>query len=490
MKKYEGYIKSCNVLKINETQCNIAGMLSIDKNYRIFFEFKNLTKEQHSLIENAKFLNAKSNDKYITACTMHFLNYSSVHNHSDKISTFNITIEAENIFWGDEFIEINNEDIFFEGFSCHVTAGNELIGITPYQNMEEDISVCNVEGTFNITSQIKTLSDKNELRFFTYPHIRRKDMEIRLGFQSVIQYQSESIFSLYQINEKLSNLILLFKILCGEYVSTTSVILFNNKKSYDYIGNCNFPKYELLLFKNNTFDRRYFLRKGLFKISDFNNLDTMYQQWEQLINQNTLTFKIYRELLLDEEKRIFSVNKFLKVMQIIEGIERESISEDKKIEFEQHKENIIESLSDEDDKEFIRKCCEYKGDNFRKCLKNFVHKGIQSVTELSNTKCTKYSKAIIEKVKNDRDTYTHASHYSHPSLSEQELLDIIYVFNVFFRIKILSNLGIDKELIRKRLSFDRKFESHFENLFQLKIKINKDYSFDTGEFDKFMWGFD
>lgn len=46
------------------------------------------------------------------------------------------------------------------------------------------------------------------------------------------------------------------------------------------------------------------------------------------------------------------------------------------------------------------------------------------------------------------------------------------------------------ELIRERLSVDRKFEDHFENLFQLKIEINKDDSYDTGEFDKFMWGFD
>jgi hypothetical protein len=491
MKKYKGYKKSCNVLKIEDVACDINGFISIEDNYRIFFEIMNLSKEQLLMLkdERAKFLYAKTDDNYITATALHMQHSNYKHNTENTEGVISAMIEAENAFFGNEFIEVDQNDIFFEGFTCKVTDSNEIIGITPYESLEDEIRI-NTEGFFKVTAKIKTIGNLNGLSFFTYPHIYREETEIRLGYQSVIQYQVETTSSLDEIKDKLHDILLLFKILSGEYVSTTSVTLFHKTKSYDFLGNCNFPKYDLLLFKNNTFDTRYYLRKALFKISDFKDIDKLYKEWEKIIQNNKLAFMSYRELLLDEEMKIFSANKFLKVMQIIEGIEREDVSEEENSKFNQHKEMIIEMLTDKGDKEFIRQWCIYnKGDNFRKCLKRFIYFGLKTLSRLSNTQCEKYSKNIIDSIKNDRDTYTHASHYSHPILSDDTLSDIVYVFRVFFRLRILIMLGIDDELIRNRLSFDRSFVRHYHKLFNLKIETNNKGYHDTGEFDNFMWDF-
>ncbi len=493
MKKYEEYRESCNILKIDDVACDINGSICIEKNYRIFFELQNLTREQLLILEdeNARYLYAKADDNYITATTSHVQHSRYKHNaENSELVTISARIEAENVFFGNEFIEVDKEgDIYIEGFTCKVTDGNELIGITPYENLEDEISI-NTEGIFKVSAKFKTLGETDGLSFFTYPHIYREETEIRLGYQSVIQYQCEASVSLDNINDKLHNILLLLEILSGEYVSTTSVTLFHKTKSYDYLGNCNYPKYDLLLFENNTFDTRYYLRKALFKISDFKDINKLYKEWENIIQKNKLAFVSYRELLLDEEMKIFSANKFLKVMQIIEGIEREDVSDEAKNEFDQSKEKIIEMLTEDGDKEFIRQWCIYNnGDNFRKCLKRFTYFGLKTLSGLSNNQCEKYSKNIINSIKNDRDTYTHASHYSYPILNDDKLSDIVYIFKVFIRLKILIILGIDKELIRRRLSFDRSFVGHYQNLFGLKIENDYKNFSDTGEFDDFMWRF-
>lgn len=492
MKKYEGLKKNCKVIKIDDILCDLNGMVYVEKNYQVFFELQNLTREQLLILkdEKAKVIYVQTDDEYITATVIHIQQYSYKHK-SDNIEdmTISVRIEAENTLFGNEVIENNNDVILFEGFTCRITDGNELIGITPYESLEDEIRN-NSQGTFKIDSKIRSLVSTNGLSFFSYPRVYREETEIRLGYQSVVQYRYETNASLDEIKEKINDIMLLFEILSGEYISTTSVRLFKSNKGYDLIGNCNFPKYDLLQFKNNTFDKRYYLRKGLFKISDFKEIDKIYIKWVKIIQENKLAFNSYRELLLDEEMKIITANKFLKVMQIIEGIEREETSEYEKREFNNHKGKIMEMLTEKEDKEFISQYCIYnRGDNFRKCLKKFIYFGIKTISGLSNTKCEKYSKTLIDKIKKDRDTYTHASHYTKPVLRDEELMDIVYVLKVFFRIKILSMLGIDNELIRKRLAFDRYFIGHYQNLFNLKIEIEDNNRLDTGEFDEFMWGF-
>ena len=71
------------------------------------------------------------------------------------------------------------------------------------------------------------------------------------------------------IKENIYNMILFLEILSGELITTTQVILFKNDKQFDYLGNCNFLKENLVIFNKNNFDSRSFIRESIFKVSDF-----------------------------------------------------------------------------------------------------------------------------------------------------------------------------------------------------------------------------
>lgn len=101
------------------------------------------------------------------------------------------------------------------------------------------------------------------------------------------------------------------------------------------------------------------------------------------------------------------------------------------------------------------------------------------LSDTDNSNCT----GIITNIKKDRDVYTHASHKNEPLLSQADLWGITYCFEVFFRVEVLIKLGLSKELIRKRFSYDRKFVAYYENLFGQTIKVE---NCGTGEYDDIM----
>ena len=61
-----------------------------------------------------------------------------------------------------------------------------------------------------------------------------------------------------------------------------------------------------------------------------------------------------------------------------------------------------------------------------------------------------------------------------------------YCYKTFFRVMVLSKMGLTEKLIRNRLLFDRKFVAFYQMLFGLKI-LKEDSHTDTGDFDDLMW---
>lgn len=292
------------------------------------------------------------------------------------------------------------------------------------------------------------------------------------------------------IKENIYNMILFLEILSGELITTTQVILFKNDKQFDYLGNCNFLKENLVIFNKNNFDSRSFIRESIFKVSDFATfLDDAINKFCLLVKNKKLAFDSYKQVLLDEEVGISTTNKFLKVMQIIEGMERNKINEEEQKKFDKQKEEILCKVNTEEDKQFIKRYCTNNGDKFIKCLQKITKKAIMSLSGLSNNQfgeCHTYT--LLSNIKNDRDVYTHASHMANPILSIDEINWVIACYKVFFRVEVLLELGVDISLIRKRFSHDRYFVGSYSKLFDLKIKLED--SFETGEYDNIMRGFD
>lgn len=161
------------------------------------------------------------------------------------------------------------------------------------------------------------------------------------------------MMNLELIKQKIRNIVLFFEILCGELVTSIQVRLYQKNESFDYLGNCNVPIEELSIFKRNNIDSRSFIRKSLFKVSDLeSSIDETIEKFCSLIKSKELAFETYKQVLLDDNVGISTTNRFLKTMQIVEGMERTDVDEERQIVFENEKETIIGKLENLEDKEF------------------------------------------------------------------------------------------------------------------------------------------
>ncbi len=492
MRTFKDYKENCVVTRIGQQICSYQGQICVLENYRVVVEIMDVPREtclQIREMENA-ILCLKADNKQVTA--RNFMFREMIGRQADEnfmCHYFKMIIEAFDVCWGEESCASGMEEFLFDGFSCSVTEGTELIGLTPYEEIDS-LKFYNAEMDLNIKAEVKELHSVSGFSCYAYHNVTRKNSEFRFGIKSQIQYRTKEKIGIDEVKENLYNMILFLEILSGEIITTTQVTLLKDEKRFDYLGNCNFPKDNLIVFNRNKIDSRSFIRESLFKISDFATFfDDTANKFCLLVKSKKLAFDSYKQVLLDEDVGISTTNKFLKIMQIIEGMERNDVSEQEQKKFDKQKEDILCRLNSEEDKKFIEKHCTNNGDNFSKCIQKITKKDLISLSDLSNNEFREcHTHTLLCKIKNDRDVYTHASHTKNPILSIDEINWVIVCYKAFFRMEVLLELGVNISLIRKRFSRDRYFVGSYSNLFNLKIKLEDD--FETGEYDRIMRGFD
>lgn len=488
MDNYKNYCKSCIVTRIGDFQCSYQGQIRVLENFRVNIEIFNVERDICLQTEKNEdsFLCIQTDDKLITAKNLYIRKIGSKlkeENFENPCFNFNMLIEAVDVCWGNVWCVGDTREFLFDSFICNITDGEELIGLTPYEEID-DMMFYKSELALDIKAHYQVINTKAGFSFQAFPNIRRIGTDLKFGVRSHMQYQSENMMNLEMIKQKICNIVLLFEILCGELVTTTQVRLYQKNEIFDYLGNCNFPIKELGIFKRNNIDSRSFIRKSLFKVSDLECfIDEATEKFCSLIKSKGLAFEAYKQVLLDDSVGISTTNKFLKTMQIVEGMERTDVDEERQIIFEKEKETIIGKLENLEDKEFVRKYCRNNGDNFSKCLQKMTKRVMKALSEISNKEFRGYYN-LLENIKNDRDVYTHASHTHNPILTLDEIQWVIYCYKVFFRVEVLLDIGMDIQLIRKRLSYDRRFVAVYDKLFNLKIKPEEQFS--TGEYDRIM----
>lgn len=99
----------------------------------------------------------------------------------------------------------------------------------------------------------------------------------------------------------------------------------------EVIGICNFPKEKLNVLKNDTMDSISFKRSSLYKITDFQNLEQAMKYWFSNYRKIYNAQQAYGRILLDEDVKIVTINKFLAAMQLIEGYTQAYTDEEKKL---------------------------------------------------------------------------------------------------------------------------------------------------------------
>lgn len=360
----------------------------------------------------------------------------------------------------------------FEEIRFQITDGNELIGLCPYdlnENHEDILMYRNI----NIPIQIKTESvqiKNGELYFNVFPQYKYSKESFSMRFDHSIIWKFDFAMDVKQIRENLKMLADFFSILAGETITVNSLQFIKEDYEVDVIGLCNFPKEKLNFLKTNSIDTTAFKRCALYKVSDFDDLEIALNYWFDNYSKIYNAQQAYKRILLDEEFNIVTINKYLAAMQLIEGYAQAYADEEKEIqEFERKKNEIINKLQNEDEKELIKNGLGFSGLSFIRVVKDYLYKGYNCFEKISKTKLEKGKKNLIVNIVNDRNFYTHSSNRISAVMGFDDLLNVASLCKELYRTISLREMGINCKLIKLRSLHNRKFYSVLKELLEIKI---------------------
>lgn len=217
----------------------------------------------------------------------------------------------------------------FNDFSIKLSDGHELIGVCPYDvnpSFMDIVRFRNISIPVN-KATIKCETALGKWSFSVFPFPLFENQGVSLCFDHLVQYESFEPIAIKDIHLVFEKLTDFFSILSGELITVNSLSSVGQNEGqatdmYDYIGYCQYPRMHLkVLSDGNGMDATNYLRIALFKLSDFPDVGAALNSWAvELEKPNfALANKAYGRILLDEDVKIVTENKFLAAMQLVEG---------------------------------------------------------------------------------------------------------------------------------------------------------------------------
>lgn len=476
---------NCEVVSIGQIECSYMATLSLDEHSVALLEVVDVEVEFYDEIEGLEefLICAKTSNDYLTLRgTLIIESHFSISEIVDDnvYSKSSISFWISDIFVGREYAIEQNNELLFSGFSCQFTDIFELFGVYPYKI--DDKSKQWLFQSVTIANSTKTIEFDGGYSCFVAPYVYKKDNDYIFSMQGRLNYSAAELENVTKLKEKIRMLELFFEILCGETVTVLDVMMDKGNNIFEYTGLCNYPKNKLKGL-NSGRDSKWYPRKSIFKLSDWKVTGkNVIEFFTELAKSNLLAMESYKQVLLDEEIKIVTYNKFLKIMQMIEGIMRDPVLQQEMNDFNNKKQEVLAKIEADEDKSFIEKYCVNNGESFRKCLKKITRECLRVLSEAGTDKMLRNYEKLIAEIINDRDAYTHALQGCKPVMNEEEINVVNCCYKEFFRIIVLEKLGISEKLIRMRFLFNRKFVDSYKILFGLTI-INIDEKHNTSEFD-------
>lgn len=433
------------------------------------------------------------NKEYITAFNLYLKKGSCKTKFDDSnpiAGEWEITIESSTILKGRKYFSVKDT---FRKLFIEITDGCELIGVCPYdlnKNYVDILMYNDVEIPVKISS-IHVNTIVGEFWFNVFPrYIHSKD-SFSLGFSHKIQFKPISALKVAEIREVLNQITSFFCLLSGETVTVNELSLIEEKlpdeEVVDFIGICNYTKEKLHVLDSSGMDGTRFKRVSLFKISDFVDLQKALNYWFGNYYNLLNTQKAYSRILLDEEVGVVTINKFLAAMQIIEGYAQAFAHGEKEYEdFQKQKDKIISMLTEEEDIELIVNGLGFSGIKFRKAVKDFLYKGCKCIVEISKTKFLKKNEALVDRIVNDRNFYTHSSNQIAVQMNFDEMINVTTICKQIYRILVLKDMGVSQSLLLQRINHDRLSMAVFEKILDIKLPFVDE---ELTKYDSAMWNF-
>ena len=385
-----------------------------------------------------------------------------------------------------------SEEDGFKKLRFEITSGHELIGSCPF-DLNTGYDRIQRHEKVEIPMECKHISVDTilgKLDFVVFPRYWFKRESFSIGFSHYILLTSKVPILISDFHKTLKQITDFFSLLCGEQVTINKLSLIEENQEgidiYEYLGYCNFKRSILSTLDNSGMDTNNFKSISIFKITDFPDLKEALNYWFEHYEALYNAQQAYNRILLDENVKIITVNKYLAAMQLIEGYSQAYADEKEAVkDFKKRKEEIIAKLQDEDDKDYIETGLMMPGITFREAIINYYLKGISIFKITNEGEFREAYKTIISKIVNDRNFYTHSSKRLKPKLDFDELMDIAAVTKELYRCLILNSMGIEKELICYRFYHNRAMYSWVYKVFQIKIEGEGKLP----DFDREMWHF-
>lgn len=430
------------------------------------------------------------NGEYVSIFEFDYQTTYRVRNMESVNCEFMLILRSSNIIKGAKsFLKEHR----FSELSFEITDGHELIGSCPYDLNEgylEMIQYQKIQIPIKMESICaNTMLGKFEFGVFPKYHFSKDCFSI--GFSHNIVFKPGNPIAVDEFHEILQKVAYLFSVCSGEIVTINKLLLVEYEENtypnfYEFIGYCNFPKANLRILKNAGEVGTGFKRAELFKITDFPDLEFALNYWFKYYDVLFNAQQAYGRILFDEEMKSVSVNKFLAAMQMIEGYAQAYADEEQELaEFYLQKQKIIEQLKEQSDKELVEYGLGLSGITFRKVLENYLFEGINYFKQISKSSFHKNYKELINRIVNDRNFYTHSSNRTKAELSFDEAIQISVLCKEIYRILILRQMGVSKELINCRTEHNCKAVKLLFELFGIKIEIHNKLT----AFDNDMWHF-
>ena len=268
----------------------------------------------------------------------------------------------------------------FNQLEIEITDGVELIGICPYDFnsnyfdliMWKDINIPVRQSTISVNTII------GETEFSVFPKYEYCKDLFSIGFEHRIIFKPIRGLKVMEIREALNKMSSFFSLLCGETITINKLSIAENveikTELIEFIGIGNIVKEKLEIFDSLGLDSTGFKRSAVFKLSDFPDLEKAMNYWFEHYDAFHNAQNAYERILLDEELKVITVNKYLAAMQLIEGYAQTYADEAEEVRaFEEHKEKILFKLTEKEDIELVEKGLGFLGKKSKNIfIKEFV----------------------------------------------------------------------------------------------------------------------
>lgn len=402
---------------------------------------------------------------------------------------FDLTIISSNVIMGVQGFPLEYK---FSEMCMEITDGHELIGKCPY-DLESGYMEMATYKNINIPIVVEPICASTTLGIFqfeTLPQYFWNRESLNIGLSHKIIFKPTEPLRVNDLHKTLNEIIDFFTLLSGETITINKLELIERKKeqfdSFKFIGYCNYPKERLNVLDNRGIDTTSFKRISLFKLTDFSDLKLAMDYWFEHYNALFNAQQAYGRIILDEEVKITTMNKFLAAMQMIEGYSQAFVNKEQEIaEFNMQKQSIMAQLKDEADKKLVEKGLGFSGISFRKALTNYFFEAIRCFTQISKTAFNKKYDGLLDDILNDRNFYTHSSNQISAKLNFSEAMGISGLCKDFYRALVLTQMGMPESVLYHRLSHNRMTAALLINLLDLDIRADGA----STVFDSDMWCF-